>query len=119
MSSINIFRNEEDTVTYSAGDTIFSVGDPGEVMFAVKSGAVEIFFNEQLLETVREGGIFGEMALFDHEVRSATAIAKTDCELVRVDEDRFDLLVKFNPYFALEVLRITVRRLRRMTFGAS
>ena len=115
MSSMNIFKNEQDTVTYSAGEKIFSVGDPGDVMYAIKSGAVDIFFNEELLETVGEGGIFGEMALVDKNVRSANAIARTACELVRIDEDRFDLLVKFNPYFALEVLRVTVRRLRRMT----
>jgi CRP-like cAMP-binding protein len=112
---MNIFKSEQDTVTYSAGETIFSVGDPGDVMFAIKSGTVDIFFDEALLETVKEGGIFGEMALVDRSVRSANAIAKTDCELVQINEDRFDLLVKFNPYFALEVLRVTVRRLRRMT----
>jgi CRP-like cAMP-binding protein len=115
---MNIFKDEQDTVTFSAGDTIFSAGDPGDVMFAVKSGTVEIFFNDALLETIGEGGIFGEMALIDRSARSANAVAKTDCELIRIDEDRFDLLVKFNPYFALEVLRVTVRRLRRMTTGS-
>jgi len=110
----NIFKNESDVVGFKQGDSIFGPGDPGELMFAVKSGEVDILIHDIHVETVSEGGIFGEMGLIEHKTRSGRAVARTDCELVRVDEDRFMTLVKYNPFFALEVLKVTTARLRRM-----
>ena len=52
----------------------------------VKSGEVELFFNDRLIETVGPGGILGEKSLVDDYPHTTTAIAKTDCELVLVDE---------------------------------
>ena len=118
MTTLDLLKNETDTVLYEAGQQIFSTGDAGDVMYAVIFGEVEIIADDEVLETVEPGGVFGEMALVDQEPRSASAVAKTDCELVRIDENRFNLLVKFNPFFALEVLRVTVQRLRRLTLGS-
>lgn len=112
MTTINLFQNEKDTVTFKAGETIFEKGAEGDAMYAVKSGVVETVLDGQVLSTIEIGGIFGEMALVDHSPRSASAVAKTDCELVRIDEDRFQILMKSNPFFGLYVLRITVERLR-------
>lgn len=112
--TVNIFKHETDVQQFAAGQTIFTPGDPGDMMFAVKSGEVDILINDVLVETVGEGGIFGEMALVDHLPRSGRSVARTDCELIRIDEDRFMKLVKFNPFFALEVLKVTTARLRRM-----
>jgi CRP/FNR family cyclic AMP-dependent transcriptional regulator len=44
--------------------------------------------------TCHAGGIVGEMALISASARSATAIAKTECKLVTVDEKRFTFLVQ-------------------------
>jgi CRP-like cAMP-binding protein len=55
------------------------------------------------------------MALIDHAARSATAIAKTDCEVVPVDERRFLFLVQEHPLFAQHVMRVMANRLRRMS----
>lgn len=112
--AVNIFKHEADVVTYTTGQTIFTKGDPGDLMYAVKRGEVDIYINDVLVETVGEGGIFGEMALVEHQPRSGRSVARTDCELIRVDENRFMNLVKFNPFFALEVLKVTTARLRRM-----
>jgi CRP/FNR family cyclic AMP-dependent transcriptional regulator len=98
--------------SYKAGDVIFSEGDPAEEMFVVKSGAVEIRLGNRLLDTLRERSIFGEMALIDRGPRSATAIAATDAMLVPVAEKQFLLMVSRTPYFALNVMRVLVRRLR-------
>jgi CRP-like cAMP-binding protein len=83
-------------------------------MYAVKEGEVELVVDGSAVETVGPGGIFGEMALIEHDVRSATAIARTTCELVPIDERRFTFLVQQNPYFAMQVFRVMARRLRRM-----
>jgi CRP-like cAMP-binding protein len=68
----------------------------------------------KLVETVRPGGILGEMALIDAAPRSATAIAKTQCVLVPIDEKRFADLIQRRPEFALHVMRVLANRLRRM-----
>lgn len=70
--------------------------------------------HQRVVDTVGPGGILGEMALIDRNPRSATAVAKTDCQLARVDETRFKFLSQQTPYFALEVMRMLAQRLRHM-----
>jgi CRP/FNR family transcriptional regulator, cyclic AMP receptor protein len=98
--------------TYKAGEVIFSEGDPAEELFVVKSGVVEIRLGNRLLDTLPERSIFGEMALIDRGPRSATAVAATDAVLVPVAEKQFLLMVSRTPYFALNVMRVLVKRLR-------
>lgn len=98
----------------AAGEVIFEKGDSGERMYVVRSGEVDILRSGKVVETVGPGGHFGEMALIDGSSRSATARARTDCELVPVDEDTFLFLVRETPYFALDVMRMLASRLRVM-----
>lgn len=114
MSSIEIFKHEENTVPYAAGQTIFSEGEPGDVMYVVQEGEVEVRLGDRLLETAGPGGLVGEMALVDTSHRSATAVAKTDCKLVALDETKFKIHVHHTPFFAVQVMRIMADRLRRM-----
>lgn len=115
MAIINLFRNAADAVPFAAGQVIFSENEPGDFMYAVVDGEVEILSKGNVLETVGPGGIFGEMALIDHHHRSATAVARTDCRLVKVDEKRFQFLIQQTPFFALQVMRILAGRLRHTT----
>lgn len=110
----NLFRNEEKFDTLDPGSTVFAVGDAGDHMFAVRDGEVDLLVDGKVVETVRAGGIFGEMALIEHEARSATAVVKIRCELVSIDERRFEFLVRQHPFFATHMLRLLASRLRRM-----
>jgi CRP/FNR family cyclic AMP-dependent transcriptional regulator len=101
--------------SFKAGDVIFKEGDPAEELFVVQSGSVEIHLGNRLLDTLPERSIFGEMALIDHGPRSATAVAATDATLVPVGEKQFLFLVSRTPYFALNVMRVLVQRLRSST----
>jgi CRP-like cAMP-binding protein len=53
------------------------------------------------------------MALIEREPRTPTAVARTECEVVPIDERRFRFLVQQTPMFALEVLRVMSSRLRK------
>ena len=97
---------------YKAGEVIFREGDPALEMFVIKSGTVEIRLGNRLLDTLGDLSIFGEMALIDRGPRSATAVAVTDSTLVPVAEKQFLLMVSRTPYFALNVMRVLVQRLR-------
>ena len=105
--------------TISASQNIFEEGDQGDCMFIVKEGVVDLLYKGKFLATVEKGGIFGEMALIDFLPRSATAVAKTDCVLVPVDEKHFSRLVQETPAFALQVMRVLVQRLRLMNESLS
>ena len=102
------------TVKLASGDVIFKHGDAPDKMYVVVSGEVEISLRDAVMETVPQGGTFGEMALIDGSPRSATVIAKTDSEVAAIDKKTFMLLVDEMPYFALFVMRNMVDRLRRM-----
>ncbi len=114
MDALRLFRNTQDFTSCSAGHTIFHAGEAGHEMFVVKEGEVEVIVKGEVVETVTSGGIFGEMALIDAPTRSATAIAKTDCQLVPIDEKRFTFLIQQTPFFGLYVMRVLARRLRKM-----
>jgi CRP/FNR family cyclic AMP-dependent transcriptional regulator len=90
-------------------------GRPGDVLYVVLSGTVEIRIGRKVVETVGEGGIVGEMALIDRSPRSADAVAASEAVVVSIDERRFLFLVQQTPFFALNVMRVMAERLRRRT----
>jgi CRP-like cAMP-binding protein len=99
---------------YAAGDVIFAEGDKGDAMYVVRSGEVTVERNGSIMETLGGGSIFGEMALIDGAPRSATARAKTDCEVAPINEKTFLFLVHETPFFAIAVMRTLASRLRHM-----
>ena len=107
------------TRSVKAGEVIFKEGDEADQLFAIKSGEVAIKLGNRTLAELPANSIFGEMALIDDAPRSATAVAKTDVELVAISEKQFLFLVSQTPFFALKVMRVLARRLRatNKTFG--
>ena len=81
--------------TAMPGQIIFEAGDPGDSMYFIVSGEVEITIgNESKLE--QDGDFFGEIALLYHDNRSATVVAKTFVELLRLDARDIDTLLESN-----------------------
>lgn len=113
MISTEDFARDPSRV-YKAGETVFTEGDDGYVMYVVLEGAVKLSVTGRSVEKVGKGGVFGEMALIDSAPRSATAVAVTDSTLVSVTAERFKTLVQETPGFALEIMRIMASRLRSM-----
>lgn len=114
MTSINLFRNTDEFVMYEPGQIIFEEGQPGDMMYAVVEGEVEIMVQGKVIDRVEAGGILGEMALIDASPRSGTARAKTQSKLVPVSQKRFMFLVQQTPYFSIQVMQIMAERLRRL-----
>jgi CRP/FNR family cyclic AMP-dependent transcriptional regulator len=100
------------TRSAKAGEIIFKEGDEAHQLFVIKSGEVAIQSGNRTLAELSTNHIFGEMALIDDAPRSATAVAKTDVELVPISEEQFLFLVSQTPFFALKVMRVLARRLR-------
>jgi CRP/FNR family transcriptional regulator, cyclic AMP receptor protein len=112
VATINIFTRAGDAEAVEPGQVLFEQGDPGDVMYAVAEGAVDIVHNGRVVETVTAGGIFGELALVDDSPRSARAVAGPGTRLVSIDKRRFEFLVQEHPTFALQVMSVLAARLR-------
>ena len=104
--------------TRKAGDVIFAMGESAHCMYVIKSGQVQIRIGNASFDTVEAGGIFGEMSLLDDDVRSASAVAITDCEVVPIDKACFLERVREQPLIAVQIAKLMVRRLRAMNFMA-
>ena len=106
-----------DVVSVPAGQTLFSRGDPGDSMFVVRKGVVEMWFKNDageriVLETAREGDFFGEISLLDGGPRNASALVKEDMEALVVDRGDLDEFFRLRPAAALDLLAATGSRLR-------
>ena len=114
----HLFGPRVPTRNLSKGKMIFEEGDRGDEFFIVVRGEVEIRSGDRHFETLGPDGIFGEMALIDDSPRSATAVALTDVTLAPIKENQFLFLVQNAPFFALSVMRVLARRLRRQNKAA-
>jgi CRP/FNR family cyclic AMP-dependent transcriptional regulator len=106
-----------DVVTFPAGQSFFSRGDPGDSMYVVRSGVVEMWFKNDvgdriILETARAGDFFGEISLLDGGPRNASALAREDTEALVVDRGDLVEFFRLRPAAALDLLTATGRRLR-------
>jgi len=95
--------------TISKGRVLFEKGDPGESLFIVRSGAVELYIvsvtGERIVLTVAEAGdLFGELSLSDQKSRTATAVALEDSELIVMTRSNLLLFFKRKPDAALDLI---------------
>jgi len=106
-----------DVRTFSKGEIIFAYGDPGEALFIVRRGSVQVYVEDCTGETIilgenLSGDVFGEISLLDGGPRTATAIATDESELLVMDRgDLLDLITK-HPHAAMDLLSVMGRRLR-------
>jgi uncharacterized membrane protein len=113
----NFLAGELDVVSFRQGDMVFTYGDPGDSMYVIKTGEVEVFFKDDtggriVLETAREGDFFGELSLLDNGPRTASVVATKDVEALRVDRNDLDHLLRLHPEAALDLLTAMGRRMR-------
>src|ERR1700687_669983 len=99
------------------GEVLFRAGEPGDCMFMVRHGSVELFTQDTMgqkivLETPGPGDQFGELALFDRGARTASAVALEDCELFSLDREDLLGFVRRHPDAGLDMLAIMARRIR-------
>ncbi|MBU7584236.1 MAG: cyclic nucleotide-binding domain-containing protein [Nostoc sp. TH1S01] len=112
--TINIFQKQAEPQRYAADQVIFQEGQPGDVMFGIIEGEIEILVNGKVVETITSGDVFGTGVLVGIKNRTYTAIAKTECQLVSLNEKRFLFAVQETPMFALHVIKNYSERLSRL-----
>jgi CRP-like cAMP-binding protein len=104
---------------YADGETIVRQGESGTSMFVVQSGRCEVFRErsgrDERVGTLEVGDVFGEMAIFDRERRSATVRARGPSRVLTVDRRAFLRRVQEDPSLALDILRALSQRVRRLS----
>lgn len=115
-----VLAQNVEEVSFAAGQTLFNAGDPGDALYVISAGEVEIFFKDNtgvkiVLERPGPGDFFGELSLLDKGSRTANAVALTDVRALRVDRQDLDALIHSHPHAALGMLSAMGRRMRVST----
>ncbi|MFN4258366.1 MAG: glucose-6-phosphate dehydrogenase [Gemmataceae bacterium] len=98
-------------VVCDAGDMIIRKGETGKDMYILLRGKVEVLDGAgQVLNTLRDGDFFGEIALLLSRPRTASIRALTPCELFMLEKDNFANLLRDHPDFTQTILRIAQER---------
>jgi len=105
------------TVRYAAGASIFTIGDPGEDLYIVSCGEVEMYFKNDtgeriVLEVAHRGDFFGDLSLLDQGGRSASVCAVEDTEVLRLERRNLEQFLVQHPQAAMDLLAAMGRRLR-------
>lgn len=112
LIDFRIFGEPPPILTVPHGSVVFLSGDAGAQAYVVRSGVIQLRGAGRVLDTLGEGGIFGEMAIIDGCVRSASAVAMEDTRLIVIGAEDFHRFIDEAPGFATFVLQNLVRRLR-------
>jgi CRP-like cAMP-binding protein len=103
---------------YHDGDVIIRQGDVGDCMYVIQEGQVEIILESQgqeiQLQVHGSGAFFGEMAIFDKDVRSATVRALGDAKVLTVDKKNFMRRVHEDPSLAFHLVETMSQRIREL-----
>jgi len=104
---------------YSKGQVIIRQGEAGDNIYAVQEGELEVLRErkgggEILVATLRAGDIFGEMAILQKDVRSATVRTLTEARLLTLDKKTFIRRVHEDPSLAFNMVRMMAKRIRAL-----
>lgn len=107
-------------IAFSKNEVIFKEGEWEFCMYAILSGEVAIVANygnenELLLNTLKPEDFFGELGLTGVFPRTASAVAKEDTVVEKIDMDDYHLMVKERPDQMLKIIDTEVRILRRLS----
>jgi CRP/FNR family cyclic AMP-dependent transcriptional regulator len=101
---------------YADGEIIVRQGDRGTCMYVIQSGSVVVLDEsggqELELATLKAGDFFGEMAIFDREVRSATIRARGEARVLTIDRRTLMRRIQNDPTIAFNLLQTLSRRVR-------
>jgi CRP-like cAMP-binding protein len=104
---------------YRDAEVIIRQGNVGESMYVVQSGRVEVLQHsadggEQHLAYLEAGDFFGEMSVFEKEVRSATVRAAGEARVLKIDKKTLLRRIREDPLLAVNLLKTMSHRIRHL-----
>jgi CRP/FNR family transcriptional regulator, cyclic AMP receptor protein len=116
--ALEFFKSAGKAAAVAEGEKIFVENERAipmvrkNKMYLLLKGEVDLLAGRKSLGKVRPGEIFGEMALISDAPRSASAVAKTPCRVIALDDEAFQAALKKKPEFAMMMMSVMVHRLR-------
>ncbi len=108
---------------FRPGEVIFQEGEPGDSMFIIQEGEVEIYLErngqEVPLKLCREGEFLGEMALFNGGARAVNARSKESSRLLTVDRKNFLRRIGEDPTIAFRLVQMLTRQVSELEADVS
>ena len=102
------------SLNFPAGSVVFNKGDPGDCMYVVQSGVIEMVIGDRVIEVCGANEAIGFMSMIDGAQRSSTARVREACEVSLIDQRRFRFMVDEVPNFAQYIMGAMARRIRGM-----
>ena len=116
--ALEFFKSAGKPAAIAEGETIFSMNERAipllrkNKMYLLLKGEVGLLSGRKSIGRVRAGEIFGEMALISDAPRSASAVAKTACRVIALDDTEFQAALRKKPEFAVMLMSVMIHRLR-------
>jgi ATP/ADP translocase/HEAT repeat protein len=119
VSEMAAIASVTEEVAYPKGTVIIKEGERGETMYMIIEGAVSVIKESQggaeiVLDRIRAGDYFGEMALFEDLLRSATIRTEEATRVLVLDKQEFTEIVREYPLIALQICKVLSQRLRKL-----
>ncbi|HKW71973.1 MAG TPA: cyclic nucleotide-binding domain-containing protein [Candidatus Dormibacteraeota bacterium] len=112
-SELRSIQKQIKTVNHPAGHEIVVRGEGGVGFMVITDGSVTVKTVQGKSRTLGPGDSFGEMALLDHEGRSATITAESDVTLATIPEWNFKPFLQEHPEVTYRLLQTLSRRVRQ------
>src|SRR5438132_10548378 len=112
-SEVRSVEKQMKIVKHPAGHQIVVRGEGGVGFMVITDGTVTVQTGQGKTRKLGPGDSFGEMALLDHEGRSATITADSDVTLATIPEWNFKPFLKEHPEVAYRLLQTLSRRIRQ------
>lgn len=108
-------------LNFAAGEAIIREGDPAHEVFTILTGRADVYVAGAKVGDVARDEIFGAMAVFTGEPRSATVVAVEACTVLAVPKDEFVTLIKSHPETTMNLIDSMARNIQalnaRLTAG--
>ena len=119
VSELAAIASVTEEVVHPIGTVVIKEGEPGETMYMIIKGEVSVIKGKKEgleieLDRIRTGDYFGEMALFEDVVRSATIRTEEETRLLVLHKREFTEIVREYPQIALHICKVLSQRIRTL-----
>jgi hypothetical protein len=101
-------------LNFTEGDVIINQGDDAKEVFTILTGSADVFVDGTRVGEVLQDEIFGAMAVFTGEQRSATVTATSNCTVLAVPKEEFITLIQSHPQTTMTMIENMARRIQTM-----
>jgi CRP/FNR family cyclic AMP-dependent transcriptional regulator len=100
---------------YEDGEIVVRQGEVGDCLYVIQDGTVEFLTEEVILRTAGANEVFGEMAIFERQTRSATVRARGPARILTVDKKNFMRRINEDPSLAFNLVVTMSHRVRELS----